>query len=148
MSCDNSTYLTAVVDLHLLSPAAEAGDYAKAKETEQVATYRKTVISAFSNTETALGQVSSFADQQEKTEEEVRAAAEAFRISELQYREGIIELLTVLQAQQTLFNAENALVQSKLARLQAVISLYQALGGGWTPDQTPLLPDANPLRPF
>jgi hypothetical protein len=34
MSCDNSTYLTAVVDLHLLSPVVETGDYAKAKETD------------------------------------------------------------------------------------------------------------------
>ena len=34
MSCNNSTYLTVVVDLHLLSPAAATGDYAKAKETD------------------------------------------------------------------------------------------------------------------
>ena len=34
MSCDNSTYLTAVLDLHLLSAEAETGDYAKATETD------------------------------------------------------------------------------------------------------------------
>ncbi len=127
---------------------AAQSDLAKAKETQLVATYRKTVLTAFSNTETALGQVSSIADQQARLEEEVKAGAEAFRISELQYREGIVELLTVLQAQQTLFTAEDALVQAKLARLQAVVSLYQALGGGWTVASTQQLPDANPLRPF
>jgi outer membrane protein TolC len=41
-------------------------------------------------------------------------------------------LLAVLQAQQTLFSAEDQLVQTRLARLQSNVSLYQALGGGWT----------------
>ena len=56
------------------------------------------------------------------------ASANAFRISELQYREGIADLLSVLQAQQTLFTAQNQLIQVKLARLQAGDTLY--LRGG------------------
>jgi len=36
--------------------------------------------------------------------------SEAFRISELQYREGVVDLLTVLQAQQALFTSQDALV--------------------------------------
>jgi outer membrane protein TolC len=39
----------------------------------------------------------------------------------------------VLNVQTTLFQAEDALVQAQLARLQAIVSLYQALGGGWEP---------------
>jgi outer membrane protein TolC len=39
----------------------------------------------------------------------------------------------VLQTQQTLFQAQDALAQARLARLQAIVSLYQALGGGWLP---------------
>jgi outer membrane protein TolC len=39
----------------------------------------------------------------------------------------------VLNVQQTLFQAEDALVQAQLAQVQAVVSLYQALGGGWEP---------------
>jgi outer membrane protein, multidrug efflux system len=39
----------------------------------------------------------------------------------------------VLNVQQTLFQAEDALWQAQLARLQAIVSLYQALGGGWEP---------------
>jgi outer membrane protein TolC len=39
----------------------------------------------------------------------------------------------VLQTQQTLYQAEDALVQAQLARVLAVVSLYQALGGGWLP---------------
>ena len=62
----------------------------------------------------------------------MRASTEAFRISELQYREGTIDILSLLQAQQSLFTAEDSLVQAKLSRLSANVSLYRALGGGWT----------------
>ena len=106
-------------------------DLAKAQQLGLVAAYRKAVISAFGNVETSLGQVSNFAAEQEALEREVKAAANAFRISELQYREGIVDITSVIQNQQTLFNAQNALVQARLAHSQAVIGLYEALGGGW-----------------
>jgi hypothetical protein len=89
------------------------------------------VLNAFSDVETTLGQVSSLADQDRLKTDQVNAAAEAFRISELQYREGVTDLLNVLTAQQTLFVAQDQLVQIKLARLQATVGLYKALGGGW-----------------
>jgi hypothetical protein len=76
--------------------------------------------------------VTSLTDQERLKTEQVNAAAEAFRISELQYREGVTDLLNVLTAQQTLFTAQDQLVQIKLARLQSEIGLYQALGGGWS----------------
>jgi NodT family efflux transporter outer membrane factor (OMF) lipoprotein len=104
----------------------------KAQQQELVATYQSTVLNAFSDVETTLGQVSSLADQEILRTEQTRAAAEAFRISELQYREGVTDLLNVLTAQQVLFSAQDTLVQIKLARLQADVSLYKALGGGWS----------------
>jgi outer membrane protein TolC len=105
---------------------------ALAQEQEQISTYRKAVFNAFSNVESALGQVAADGDQLVAVTEEVRASTEAFRISELQYREGTIDILNLLQAQQQLFSAEITLVQTKLARLDADVSLYIALGGGWT----------------
>jgi outer membrane protein TolC len=57
----------------------------------------------------------------------------AFELAETRLREGVIDLVTVLQTQQTLFVAEDNLVIARLARLQAVLSLFQALGGGWLP---------------
>ncbi|MGH6827918.1 MAG: efflux transporter outer membrane subunit [Rhizomicrobium sp.] len=107
-------------------------ELALAQQQEQIADYRKTVFDAFSNVESALGQVSADDDQLVALTEEVRASTEAFRISELQYREGTIDILSLLQAQQTLFTAEDVLVETKLARLEADVSLYIALGGGWT----------------
>ena len=107
-------------------------DLALAQQQEQIADYRKAVFTAFSDVETALGQVSSDTDQLVALTEEVRASAEAFRISELQYREGTIDILSLLPTQQTLFTAEDTLVQTKLARLEADVGIYRALGGGWT----------------
>ncbi len=109
-------------------------DLAKAQQLGLVAAYRKAVISAFSNVENSLDQVSNFASQEGALEREVTASAEASRISELQYREGIVDLTTVIQTQQTLFGAQDALAQARLARAQAVIGLYRALGGGWSQD--------------
>ncbi len=107
-------------------------ELSKAQQQELVATYQSTVLNAFSDVETTLGQVSSLADQEILRTEQARAAAEAFRISELQYREGVTDLLNVLTAQQVLFSAQDTLVQIKLARLQADVGLYKALGGGWS----------------
>jgi outer membrane protein TolC len=70
--------------------------------------------------------------------EVVTSSRRAFDISEERLREGTIDLVTVLQTQQTLFTAEDNLAQARLARLQAIVSLYQALGGGWLPKPLPL----------
>lgn len=127
----------------------------KGQQLELIATYRKTVLSAFQDVETSLGQVASLTQQEKFLTDEVQAASEAFRISEIQYREGVTDLLTVLTAQQTLFSAQDQLVQIKLARIQADVNLYRALGGGWTEADelatqamptatTPVAPSAEP----
>jgi len=123
-------------------------DVNKGRELELVADYRHTVFNALSDVESSLGQVSSLADQEKFTTEQVNAAAEAFRISELQYREGVADLLAVLQTQQTLFTAQDTLVQIKLARLQSNISLYRALGGGWSVDADKDAPTRNDFNPL
>jgi outer membrane protein TolC len=111
-------------------------DQAKAAQTELVANYRKTVFTAFSDVEVALDTVKSTTDQLALIEVQTKADAEAFRISELQYREGTIDILSLLTAQQSLFSAQDTLVQTRLARLDANVSLYMALGGGWTQAQS------------
>jgi NodT family efflux transporter outer membrane factor (OMF) lipoprotein len=123
-------------------------DLARARQTELVASYRKAVFSAFSDVESAIGQVTAFAERERLIAEQERNAAEAYRISELQYREGVTDLLTVLQTQQTLFSAQDQLVQIRLARLQAGVSLYRALGGGWTVATDPNAPPDVGFRPL
>jgi NodT family efflux transporter outer membrane factor (OMF) lipoprotein len=109
-----------------------SSDLARAEETELLASYRKSVFSAFGEVESSLGTVQSTTDQLTSLDTQVKADAEAFRISELQYREGTIDILSLLTAQQNLFTAQDSFVQTKLARLEANIGLYQSLGGGWT----------------
>jgi outer membrane protein TolC len=74
----------------------------------------------------------------------VASSRRAFEISETRLREGAVDLVTVLNTQQTLFQAEDTLAQARLARLQAVVGLFQALGGGW---QMPLREARSASRP-
>ena len=107
-------------------------DSARAQEVELIADYRKVVFSAFSDVESALGSSQADSEQLALITEQEKASAEAFRIAELQYREGTIDITSLLNTQQSLFNAQDTLVQTKLARLDANVKLYMALGGGWT----------------
>jgi outer membrane protein, multidrug efflux system len=106
-------------------------DLAYATQEELVADYQSAVLNAYADVESALGQVANYAREEDHLRREVDAAQEAFGISQLQYRQGVADLLNVLQAQQTLFEARDDLAQAKLARLQALVHLYEALGGGW-----------------
>jgi outer membrane protein, multidrug efflux system len=106
-------------------------DLAQATQRELVASYQSAVLNAYADVENALGQMANNSKAEIHLGREVDAASEAFKISQLQYRQGVTELLTVLQAQQTLFAAEDQLAQTKLAHMLAVIHLFEALGGGW-----------------
>jgi multidrug efflux system outer membrane protein len=106
---------------------------AKGVQLQNLQAYRKAVLSAFSDVEKALIALSQ-STLQERLEVEAGAAArQAFEVSETQLRAGTVNLITVLQTQQTLLTNENALVQARLNKLLAASSLFQALGGGWTP---------------
>jgi NodT family efflux transporter outer membrane factor (OMF) lipoprotein len=98
---------------------------------EFIANYQKAALNAFVDTENALLEVSNARKALEHLKREVDAAREAFEIAQLQYRQGATDLLAVLQAQQTLFSAEDQLAQMTLANCQAAVHLYEALGGGW-----------------
>ncbi len=98
--------------------------------------YRKSVLSAFSNVEQALIAVEQTTAQQRIQENVVRASRRAFTLSEQQMNSGTVNMVTLLQVEQTLFTAEDQLVGVQLARLVAVVSLFQALGGGWPPTVT------------
>lgn len=104
---------------------------ADATQRELVADYEIAVLNAYADVERALGELSNNANAADHLRREVEAAREAFEIAQLQYRQGVADLLTVLQAQQTLFAARDQLAQTELARVQALVHLFEALGGGW-----------------
>jgi NodT family efflux transporter outer membrane factor (OMF) lipoprotein len=108
-------------------------DYQKGKQDELLQNYRKAVISAFADVENALDGIRQTALREKLQRDVVTSSRRAFDISEQRLREGTVDLVTVLQTQQTLYQAEDALAQARLAHVQAIVSLYQALGGGWLP---------------
>jgi multidrug efflux system outer membrane protein len=95
-------------------------------------TYVKTVLAAFGDVENALIATRQAGLAYQAQQEVVAQSREAFRLSEAQYRAGAVDLLTVLNAQQSYFSARDQLVQAKSDRLQAAVALYKALGGGWS----------------
>jgi multidrug efflux system outer membrane protein len=106
-------------------------DLAEGVQKEFIASYQSAALNAYADVENALVQVADTGKAQDHLTREIEAAREAFQISQLQYRQGAADLLTVLQAQQTLFAAEDQLVQTMLANRQSAIHLFEALGGGW-----------------
>jgi multidrug efflux system outer membrane protein len=108
-------------------------EFSKARQDELLQTYRKTVVSAFSDVDTALVSIRETTAKLRLQREVVAASRRAFQLSEQQLQAGTADIVTVLNTQLTLFQAEDVLWQAQLARLLAFVSLYQALGGGWEP---------------
>jgi len=108
-------------------------EYTKAKQDELLQTYRKTVVQSFADVDNALMSIRQTTEKLRLQREVLAASRRAFQLSEQQLRAGTADIVTVLNTQLTLFQAEDSLSQAQLARLLAIVSLYQALGGGWEP---------------
>jgi multidrug efflux system outer membrane protein len=108
-------------------------EFSKARQDELLQTYRKTVVSAFADVDNALVAIRQTTEKLRLQREVVAASRRAFQLSEQQLKAGTADIVTVLNTQLTLFQAEDVLWQAQLARLLAFVSLYQALGGGWEP---------------
>jgi outer membrane protein, multidrug efflux system len=108
-------------------------DYQKGRQDELLQAYRKAVISGFVDVDNALDAVRQTAQRERLQGDVVASSRRAFNIAEQRLREGTVDLVTVLQTQQTLYSAIDSAVQARLAHMQAIVSLYQALGGGWLP---------------
>jgi len=109
---------------------------AKGAQLQALQNYRRIVLSAFADVEKALIALQKYTLQERLQLDVVANSRKAFEVSETQLRGGTVNLITVLQTQQTLFTAENNLVTVRLNKLLAASQLFQALGGGWTPRGT------------
>jgi outer membrane protein, multidrug efflux system len=108
-------------------------EFTRAKQDELLQTYRKTVVQAFNDVDTALVAIKETTIRLSLQRDVVSSSRRAFGLAEQQLKAGTADIVTVLNVQLTLFQAEDALWQAQLARLLAFVSLYQALGGGWEP---------------
>jgi NodT family efflux transporter outer membrane factor (OMF) lipoprotein len=140
LSLLNAPNLVANVSASLLTPIFDAGrlkrqrDIAVARKQELVQVYRATVIGALSEVDSVLGQIRSLDEQRRLKLTELEETRTAFDLSEIRYKVGAEDLMTVLDTQRALSDVQNDLGLLKLRRLQATVSLYKALGGGWQPE--------------
>jgi multidrug efflux system outer membrane protein len=107
-------------------------DLAKAQKNIQVAQYEKTIQTAFREVSDALAARSTYIDQVRSQQQLVDAAADSVRLSSMLFRAGVDNYLPVLTAQQTLYSAQETLLSLKQAQLANLVTLYKALGGGWS----------------
>lgn len=125
------------IGLSVLQPIFSAGrldaqlEATRARYTELAELYRGAVISAFRDVEDALAAQHFLRETEAAQEEAVLQARAAYDLAETQFRGGAVDFLSVLDAQRTLFQAEDALLRTRFDRLNAAVALYRALGGGW-----------------
>ena len=118
---------------------------AEVKRDIAVAQYDKAVQTAFKEVADALVARRSYAEQAEAQLAQAQAEATRLRLSTLRYDNGVSSQLDLLDAQRALFNTQQALIAAQLARQQAHIGVYKALGGGWVAQ--PAAAQAAPVTP-
>ena len=121
----------------LVLPIFDAGrnqaglESSKADRDIAIAQYEKAIQTGFREVADALASRSTLADQLVSQQRQADAEAARFKLSDLRYKNGVASYLDLLDAQRSLFSAQQAVVQTRLAQLQSQITLYKALGGGW-----------------
>lgn len=122
-------------------------ELARGRYDELLADYRKAVIQAFTDVDTALTAWRYTTEQERLQQIAVDTARRAATIARAQMAAGTVDITTVLTAETTLFNAEDTLVQVRLARVQSLLNLYKALGGGWVAADLPVTDQFPGLTP-
>ncbi|MDP2246226.1 AdeC/AdeK/OprM family multidrug efflux complex outer membrane factor [Pseudomonas sp.] len=113
-------------------------DYSKIQKEISVARYEKSIQTAFQEVADGLAARQTYQQQLQAQRDLVEANQDYYRLAERRYRIGIDSNLTFLDAQRSLFSAQQALITDRLAQLASEVNLYKALGGGWVErtDQT------------
>jgi multidrug efflux system outer membrane protein len=100
-----------------------------ARETA-VAQYQKAIQSAFREVADALASRGTLNDQLAAQQALVVASEDAYRLADMRFRGGVDSYLSVLDAERTLYAAQQQLTGVRLSRLENLVTLYKALGGG------------------
>ena len=118
-------------------PIFEAGrlqaslDVAEIQRDINVAQYEKAIQSAFREVADALAERATLAEQLDAQRKLVDAATKSFELSEARYKAGVDSYLGLLEAQRSLYGAEQALIAARLSDASNRVTLYKVLGGGW-----------------
>jgi NodT family efflux transporter outer membrane factor (OMF) lipoprotein len=141
-SLNASTFLTAPSRYFSIGPSInwlifDAGKVRFAMRAEEARTdqataaYQRTVLGALRDVETALVSYAQSKVRRVKLAAEVTADRDAVSIATRLYRQGLYDFLSVLDAERSLYAADDKLAQSDRDTALALVSLYKALGGGW-----------------
>ncbi|KFX63403.1 efflux transporter outer membrane subunit [Paraburkholderia fungorum] len=106
-------------------------DLATVQKNIQIATYEKAIQTAFREVADALAARGTYDQQIKSLERNAFAEQRRLDLSDLRYKNGVDSYLSVLTAQTDLYSAQQLLVTARMQRLQNLVTLYQALGGGW-----------------
>lgn len=110
-------------------------DETAARERELLAAYRAAVVAALVDVERALTALQHLDTVRDFEKGSVAESERAFEGARLRYQRGSGDFLTLLQSQRSVYAARDQFAQYTLARLQGLIALCKALGGGWRPNR-------------
>ncbi|WP_456867930.1 efflux transporter outer membrane subunit [Galbibacter sp. BG1] len=106
-------------------------EVSKAQQESALLNYKQTLLTAGREVSDALYSYQAAVDKIEARQKEYEAYSLATEYSEELLNQGLVNYLEVLTARENSLNSELLLVENKYLRLNAVVTLYQALGGGW-----------------
>ena len=107
-------------------------DVAKIEKNIDIADYEKTIQTAFKEVANALAGRATYVDQVDADRDYVGSAQQYYNLAQARYRQGTDSFLTLLDAQRTLYTAQQQLVSDTLSQLSNLVTLYKVLGGGWS----------------
>jgi multidrug efflux system outer membrane protein len=117
-------------------------DLAHVEKRIEIAQYELTIQTAFREVSDALSARGSYLDQRRAQRELVAADADAYRLAQMRFRSGVDNYLATLDAQRSLYAAQQQLVVIRQAQLANEVTLYKTLGGGWL-QSTPVAADRD-----
>lgn len=129
------------ISADLLGPVFDAGRNKSRVEAERARTeqllnnYQLTVLRSFQEVEDALIEIRTYRAEAEAREAQVTAAQSATTLSRARYDGGVTSYLEVLESERSLFRAELLASSTRREQVVAIVSLYKALGGGWTTEE-------------
>jgi outer membrane protein, multidrug efflux system len=117
---------------------------AEADQNRTLALYQKSIVNAFNDTDSALGQHAKAKEQFGFQHARTEAIQNALRQSKLRYHNGTISYDAMLLVQQQWLQASQQKLIAQQNLLTSALNLYKALGGGWSAQESPKLPDLLP----
>lgn len=136
------------IELPIFTWGQNAGNLkvSKARRLAQIATYEKTVQTAFKEVSDALTARETYLAQDAHMTGLVQSSRQAYDLAMMRFNTGIDTYLTTLTQQRSLYEAQQSLIVVQLARYQNLVTLYRALGGGWSASDIASAP-ATPSGP-